>query len=80
MQIEASHQKSELVATVGERINELKSTRYRSRMSHDSTFLLILSVLKHLAVGTPRLERNDNRGLLPARRPMRFDCNLCCNT
>jgi hypothetical protein len=78
MQIEVPHQKSELVATVGKRINELKSTRYRSRMSHDSTFLLILSV--HLAVGTPRLERNDSRGLLPARRPMRFDCNLCCNT
>jgi hypothetical protein len=30
------------------------------------------AVLKHLAVGTPRLERNDSRDLLPARPPMRF--------
>lgn len=42
--------------------------------------LLILSVLKYLAVGTPHLERNESRGLLPAQPPMRFDCNLCCNT
>jgi hypothetical protein len=45
-----------------------------------STFPLILSVHKHLAVSTLRLERNESRGLLPAQPPMRSDCNLCCNT